>query len=186
MGQDEALSRGSGGASVDTLFFDFIDLAKKLQPKVVVAENVKGLLLGEAKEYVRRIYEGFEDAGYYCQHWLLDAQKMGVPQRRERVFFVCLRKDLAAPFLVMQDLFNEVPKLDLDFNEPPIMFGEVADYSGREINSRVMRLCGITARMVTATKVTRMKGCSAKGRTSIRLMCTRTRYARHLQARNHA
>lgn len=56
------------------------------------------------------------------------------------MFFVCLRKDLAAPFLVMQDLFNEVPKLDLDFNEPPIMFGEVADYSGREINSRVMRL----------------------------------------------
>lgn len=139
-GKMKHFREGQAAQVLDTLFFDFIDLAKKLQPKVVVAENVKGLLLGEAKEYVRRIYEGFEDAGYYCQHWLLDAQKMGVPQRRERVFFVCLRKDLAAPFLVMQDLFNEVPKLDLDFNEPPIMFGEVADYSGREINSRVMRL----------------------------------------------
>ena len=58
-----------------------------MQPKVVVAENVKGLLQGEAKEYVRKIYEEFDKAGYYCQHWLLDASKMGVPQRRERVFF---------------------------------------------------------------------------------------------------
>ncbi len=60
-------------------------MAKKLQPKVVVAENVKGLLLGEAKQYVRQIYREIDLAGYYCQHWLLDASKMGVPQRRERV-----------------------------------------------------------------------------------------------------
>ena len=32
-----------------------------------------------------------EDAGYYCQHFLLDASKMGVPQMRNRVFFVCIR-----------------------------------------------------------------------------------------------
>ena len=40
--------------------FDFIDLAKELQPKVVIAENVKGLLLGNAKEYVRKIYREFD------------------------------------------------------------------------------------------------------------------------------
>lgn len=139
-GKMKHFREGQAAQVLDTLFFDFIDLAKRLQPKIVVAENVKGLLLGEAKDYVWRIYKGFDEAGYYCQHWLLDAQYMGVPQRRERVFFVCLRKDLAAPFLVMQDLFTEVPELDLDFNEPPIKFGEVADYSGREINSKVMRL----------------------------------------------
>lgn len=131
---------GQAEQVLDTLFFDFIDLAKKLQPKVVVAENVKGLLLGEAKDYVRRIYDGFEDAGYYCQHWLLDAQKMGVPQRRERVFFVCLRKDIAAPFLVPKGLFDVVPALNLDFNEKPIMFGEVADFKGREAKSKTIRL----------------------------------------------
>ena len=72
----------------DDLFFEFVALAKKLQPKVVVAENVKGLLLGDAIGYVREIYDHFEDAGYYCQHWLFDSSKMGVPQKRERVFFV--------------------------------------------------------------------------------------------------
>lgn len=105
---------------LDTLFFDFIALAKRLQPKVVVAENVKGLMLGDAIKYVRRIYDSFDDAGYYCQHWLLDASTMGVPQKRERVFFVCLRKDLANPFLYEKDLFTQAPKLDLSFAEKQI------------------------------------------------------------------
>ena len=139
-GKMKHFREGQAEQVLDTLFFDFIELAKKLQPKVVVAENVKGLLLGEAKDYVRRIHDGFDDAGYYCQHWLLDAQNMGVPQRRERVFFVCLRKDIALPFLKQVSLFEQLPILNLDFNEKPIMFGEVADYSGREANSKVIRI----------------------------------------------
>lgn len=138
-GKMKKFREGQAEQVLDTLFFDFIDLAKKLQPKVVVAENVKGLLLGEAKNYVRRIYEGFDDAGYYCQHWLLDAQNMGVPQRRERVFFVCLRKDLAEPFLERMSLFEETPRMNMEFNEKPILFGEVADFSGREVNTKVFR-----------------------------------------------
>lgn len=98
-GEMKRFREGQAEQVLDTLFFDFIDLAEKLQPKVVVAENVKGLLIGEAKSYVTRIYEAFDKAGYYCQHWLLDGQNMGVPQRRERVFFICLRKDLAESFL---------------------------------------------------------------------------------------
>ena len=94
-GKEKKFREGQSKQVLDTLFFDFIDLAKRLQPKVVVAENVKGLLLGDAVKYVQKIYEEFDNAGYYCQHWLLDASKMGVPQKRERVFFVCLRKDIA-------------------------------------------------------------------------------------------
>lgn len=139
-GKMKHFREGQAEQVLDTLFFDFIDLAEKLQPKVVVAENVKGLLIGEAKDYVRRIYEAFDNAGYYCQHWLLDAQYMGVPQRRERVFFVCLRKNLAEPFLCQASLFEQVPFLRLEFNEPIIPFGEVVDYSGREVKSKVLRL----------------------------------------------
>lgn len=138
-GMKKHFREGQSEQVLDTLFFDFIALAKRLQPKVVVAENVKGLLLGGAKDYVRRIYEDFDDAGYHCQHWILDAQNMGVPQRRERVFFVCLRKDIAPQFLVQKDLFDFVPALNLDFDEPPIMFGEIADYSGDKVKSRVLK-----------------------------------------------
>lgn len=138
-GKAKHFREGQARQVLDTLFFDFIDLAKRLQPKVVVAENVKGILLGDAIQYVRRIYEEFRAAGYYCRHWLLDAQKMGVPQRRQRVFFVCLRKDLASPFLKRTGLFDESLRLDLNFDEELIPFGHVVDYSGREITSPKMR-----------------------------------------------
>jgi DNA (cytosine-5)-methyltransferase 1 len=124
-GKEKVFREGQAEQVLDTLFFDFIDLAKELQPKVVVAENVKGLLMGEAKAYVRKIYAEFQNAGYYCQHFLLDASKMGVPQRRERVFFICLRKDLAKPFLHYADMFTKVPKIEMEFNEPKILFKEV-------------------------------------------------------------
>jgi DNA (cytosine-5)-methyltransferase 1 len=129
-GKEKKFREGQELQVLDTLFFDFIDLAKELQPKVVVAENVKGLLLGEAKKYVIEIYKAFDEAGYTCQHFLLNASKMGVPQRRERVFFVALRKDLAPKFMEAVDMFTELPKLELKFNEKEILFGEYRDENG--------------------------------------------------------
>jgi len=123
-GEEKHFREGQAEQVLDTLFFDFIDLAKILQPKIVIAENVKGLLLGEAKAYVLKIYNEFESAGYYVQHWLLDASKMGVPQKRERVFFVALRKDLAGQFLDAVDLFTIAPKLKLVFNHKEIPIKE--------------------------------------------------------------
>lgn len=85
-GKKKKFREGQTEQVLDTLFFDFIDLAKELQPKVVIAENVKGLLIGSAKGYVRRIYQSFDDAGYKLCHTLCDASLMGVPQRREREY----------------------------------------------------------------------------------------------------
>jgi len=126
-GKEKKFREGQADQVLDTLFFDFIDLAKKLQPKVVVAENVKGLLMGAAKEYVGRIGEAFDSAGYYVDKWLLDASKMGVPQRRERVFFVAIRKDLGDNMTGWTDMFNPMPRLDLEFNEKAIPFKKVKE-----------------------------------------------------------
>lgn len=136
-GKEKKFREGQSEQVLDTLFFDFIDLAKELQPKVVVAENVKGLLLGNAKEYVRRIYKEFGQSGYYVQHFLLDASTMGVPQRRERVFFIALRKDLANQFLYQKDMFTIEPKLKLQFNYKKILFGEIQDANGRELSENM-------------------------------------------------
>jgi len=131
-GKEKVFREGQAEQVLDTLFFDFIDLAKELQPKVVVAENVKGLLLGAAKEYVIKIYKAFDEAGYYCQHFLLDASKMGVPQKRERVFFICLRKDLAKDFLYWQDMFTQSAKIEMNFKEPEIIFREIFENKNNE------------------------------------------------------
>jgi DNA (cytosine-5)-methyltransferase 1 len=123
-GKEKKFREGQSKQVLDTLFFDFIDLAKRLQPKVVIAENVKGILQGTARNYYRRVLKEMDEAGYYSQAFLLDASKMGVPQRRERVFFIGLRKDLAAPFLYQHDMFTVLPRLDLKFDEMGITFGE--------------------------------------------------------------
>ncbi len=123
-GKEKKFREGQTEQVLDTLFFDFIDLAKELQPKVVIAENVKGLMLGNAIKYVQRIYREFEKAGYTLCHTLLDASKMGVPQKRERVFFTAIRNDLLSKIPVKETLFEIVPKINLQFNEAPIYFRE--------------------------------------------------------------
>jgi DNA (cytosine-5)-methyltransferase 1 len=76
---------------LDDLFFHFIDIADKLKPRVVVAENVRGLIIGKAKGYVSEIFDAFRQAGYQTQLFLLNASRMGVPQSRERTFFIARR-----------------------------------------------------------------------------------------------
>lgn len=90
-GKNKKFREGQAHQVLDDLFFDFIAIAKKLQPKVVIAENVKGLIQGNARGYVKEIFRGFKEAGYDCQLFLLNAAAMGVPQRRERTFFVANR-----------------------------------------------------------------------------------------------
>lgn len=140
-GKEKVFREGQAEQVLDTLFFDFIDLAKELQSKVVIAENVKGLLLGNAKEYVIKIYDAFDKAGYYCQHFLLNASTMGVPQRRERVFFIALRKDLSKDFLEWKDMFTQAPKIEMEFNEDKILFKDVFyNLTDRELTEKTLNL----------------------------------------------
>lgn len=134
-GKMKHFREGQAEQVLDTLFFDFIDLAKKLQPKVVIAENVKGLMLGNAFRYVKQIYDAFDDAGYMVTHRLLNSMNMGVPQMRERTIFAAIRKDLS-DYIEKDGIFSEEPSLNLDFDEAPITFGEIRDdsYGGKPLS----------------------------------------------------
>lgn len=130
-GKEKKFREGQKEQVLDTLFFDFIDLAKRLQPKVVIAENVKGLLIGEAKEYVNKIYKQFDEANYFLSHYLLNASEMGVPQRRERVFFIAIRKDIAnSKKELFGDLFSTTPILDMNFMEKEIVYKDIEETEG--------------------------------------------------------
>jgi DNA (cytosine-5)-methyltransferase 1 len=143
-GKEKKFKEGQAEQVLDTLFFDFIDLAKRLQPKVVIAENVKGMLMGAAKDYVIEIHKQMDEAGYYTQHWLFNAADMGLPQKRQRVFFIGLRKDLADPFLYQKDMFTQVPKIDLVFNERHVNFSEVfQDYEDRPLSEHFIEYWNI-------------------------------------------
>lgn len=106
-GKKKKFREGQAEQVLDDLFFHFIDVAALLRPKVVVSENVKGMLLGNASGYVRRVFDEFRRAGYKTQLFLLNSAAMGVPQRRERIFFVSTRDDLKLPMLLLA--FGERP-----------------------------------------------------------------------------
>lgn len=113
-GKQKQFREGQEFQRLDDLVFEYVRTIKKLQPKVALLENVKGLIAGNAKPYARKLKMAFESAGYKVQVFLLNAASMGVPQKRERVFFIGQRKDLI------------LPDLALGFNENPILFGEIS------------------------------------------------------------
>lgn len=79
---------------VDDLFYEYVRVLAQLKPKVFVAENVSGLVKGKAKGFFLRILDAMKDAGYTVRAQLLNAQWLGVPQSRERLFFIGVRSDL--------------------------------------------------------------------------------------------
>ena len=78
----------------NTLFNAVFRLAKKVNPKALIIENVQGILnlyKGKAK---KEIIELCEEMGYNCSPKLLYAPDFGIPQIRKRVFFVAIKKEL--------------------------------------------------------------------------------------------
>ena len=93
-GKDKHFREGQAKQVLSDLFFDYLDLVGKLKPKVAIAENVKGMLIGNAKGYTKMVMARFKELGYRPQLFLLNGADCGVPQRRERVFFVAIRDDI--------------------------------------------------------------------------------------------
>ena len=92
-GKSKKFREGQACQVLDDLFFEFIKLAKKLRPKIIVAENVKGIIMGNAKGYVNLIIKELEKAGYRTQIFLLNS---GVSPSLSNlsvcnsVFFICV------------------------------------------------------------------------------------------------
>lgn len=123
-GKKKKFREGQAEQTLDDLSFVFIDTVAKLRPKVVIMENVEGLIKGNAWKYVQRIYKQFKDIGYTVKHWLLKGETMGVPQTRHRVFFIATRLDF------------DLNKIDMYFNYEKVPYelikeGETRKFGGR-------------------------------------------------------
>lgn len=123
-GKEKVFREGQSKQTLDDLSFVFIETVKKLKPKVVIMENVEGLLMGEAWDYVQKIYKGFSDAGYLVHHWLLKGEQMGIPQSRHRVFFVACRSDIQI----------DPSWIDMSFNYETVPFGVAKEGEGNPVN----------------------------------------------------
>ena len=81
-----------------TLFWYYCQYVKHFQPKAFVFENVRGILSSKKGEDFKIICASFEEVGYNLFWRILNAADYGVPQQRERVFLVGVRKDLNIEF----------------------------------------------------------------------------------------
>lgn len=82
------------------LFKDYLFLVSKLSPKIVVMENVKGILTmkQQGQRVIDQIIQGLANLGYTTQYKTLNAANYGAPQTRERVIFIATRENIPIEF----------------------------------------------------------------------------------------
>ncbi len=104
-----------------TLFYHYAVFLEKLQPKMFLFENVRGLLTHDNGKTYSTILNIFEKAGYEIQRDVLNAWDYGVAQKRERLMTVGIRKDLVGKIEysfpkphefkpVLRDVLQNVPE----------------------------------------------------------------------------
>ena len=94
--------RGAGGdkdsGTRSSLMYETLRIVEKLRPKYVVWENVKNLLSKKHRHNFDAYLDAMADMGYINNYKVLNAKDYGVPQNRERVFTVSIRKDIYKGF----------------------------------------------------------------------------------------
>jgi DNA (cytosine-5)-methyltransferase 1 len=81
-----------------TLFYDIIRIAEAKNPRYMLLENVRGLTSKPHKETFDKILSELDRIGYKVYWEILNSKEHGTPQNRERIVFVCFRKDIDSGF----------------------------------------------------------------------------------------
>jgi len=89
--------RGGFNDTRGTLFFDIARIIKAKQPRLLLLENVKGLLSHDEGRTFRTIITTLTELGYDLQWQVLNSKNFGVPQNRERVFIIGHLRGKARP-----------------------------------------------------------------------------------------
>ena len=104
-----------------TMFYHYATFLNKLQPKMFIFENVRGLLTHDKGKTFKTIFNIFEDQGYAVQYAVLNALDYEVAQKRERLIVIGIRNDLTSTVkfefprkhnrqLVLKDVLKDVPQ----------------------------------------------------------------------------
>ena len=131
--QTKNYSDGKTVENIEDLFFEFLRVAEEIKPKVIIAENVKGLTIGEAKTYFNKILNTFEEIGYEVVAKVLDSRYYGVSQTRTRVIFIAIRQDVLSAvglnFMTLSTLFPDPSNIVIPVKD--VMVG--LEYDAEEV-----------------------------------------------------
>ena len=114
------------------LYLHYVKFLKKYKPKMFVFENVPGILSAKNGEFLEKIKEAIDDAGYIVEHKTLTSKDFGVLQNRRRVILIGWKKNkkLKYPTFdkfpmqgeIMKDLFYDLPKLKPGEEKEPAIY----------------------------------------------------------------
>lgn len=93
-GKQKGFIDQEGNITRSGLFFAALKLIEELKPKYAIAENVKALTSKKFKTEFQLVLDSLNRGGYNNYYEVLNAKDFGVPQNRERVFIVSIRKDV--------------------------------------------------------------------------------------------
>ena len=93
-GKQKGLIDEEGKQTRSGLFFEALRIIDETQPRVAIAENVKNLTGKRFAEQFKTVLDSLEQAGYNNYWKVLNLKDFGIPQNRERVFIVSIRKDI--------------------------------------------------------------------------------------------
>ena len=115
--QDFSIAGKQAGGDEDSgtrssLMYETIRIVNKIKPKYVIWENVKNLLSKKHKHNFDKYIEILNEEGYNSYYQVLNAKDYGIPQNRERVFTISIRKDIDIGFK-----FPEKQELELKLKD---------------------------------------------------------------------
>ena len=90
------------------LYKEIVRFLQEKRPKYFICENVKGLLTLQKGAIIQKIVKEFSECGYNIQYKLIKAVEYGIPQRRERVIIVGIRKDINFQYSYPEPICSEV------------------------------------------------------------------------------
>lgn len=93
-GKQRGFHHEDGSLTRSGLFFEALRIIEDTKPKIAIAENVKNLTGKKFSEQFKIVLDSLEAAGYNNYWKVLNAKDYGIPQNRERVFIVSIRKDI--------------------------------------------------------------------------------------------
>lgn len=93
-GKQQGMFNDDGSKTRSGLFFEALRIIENTKPKIAIAENVKNLVSKKFNAQFQVVLQSLEEAGYNNYWKVLNAKDYGIPQNRERVFIVSIRKDI--------------------------------------------------------------------------------------------
>ena len=118
-GKQKGLFNDDGSLTRSGLFFEALKVIEYCKPKVAIAENVKNLTGKKFATQFETVLKSLEDAGYNNYWKVLNAKDYGIPQNRERVFIVSIRKDVDRELFEFPKPYSLEKRLK-DFLEPHV------------------------------------------------------------------